>query len=242
MQVPAGLKTKRAIAALSVSAVLAGGGAAVAAGGGGPAREAERVEADIAQRLGVSEAELEAAYEGAMIASIDRAVEEGRIDRARARGAREAIRSAEMPAFGAPPPGHFAHPGGPHGNPPFAQAAAAYLGITETELERRLTGGDSLARIAEDEGKAVAGLREVLLDDARRDLHREVDAGRLGSDQAQEMLVDLRSHLDEVIQAELGAPGAPGGPLPLGPGGEGAPPLMAPGGPPPLGVSLGDRP
>lgn len=223
MHVPAGLKTKRAIAALSATAVLAGGGAAVAAGGDGPAGEAERVEADIAQRLGVSEAELEAAYEGAMIASIDRAAAAGRIDRAGAREARETIRSAEMPAFGPPPPGHFAHPGGPHGGPPFARAAAAYLGITESELERRLTGGASLAQIAEDEGRAVAGLREVLLDDARRDLRREVDAGRLDSDQAQEMLVELRSHLDEVIHAEMGAPGSPGGP-------------------PPLGVSPGDRP
>ena len=215
-------KTKRAIAALTVTAVLGGGGAALAASGDDRARDAEQFEADIAERLGVSEAELESAWEGAMIESVERARREGEISAADAREAEEAIRSGDVPAFGPPPLAHHAGPvgpGGPHPAPPFADIAARYLGLSEERLEERLADGETLAAIARDEGKSVDGLRDALLADARERLSREVDAGRLDADDAQEMLAQLRSHLGDLVRGRLPAhpaPGGPGGPPPFG--------------------------
>src|SRR3712207_4931464 len=119
--------TRRAVVALTVVAALGGGGAALAAAGD-PAREAEQFEADVAERLGVSEAELESAYEGAMIDSVERARRRGDISAADADQAEEAIRSGDVPPFAPPPLGHPGGPGGPHAFPPFADIASRYLG------------------------------------------------------------------------------------------------------------------
>ena len=226
--------TRRAIAALTVTAVLGGGGAALAASGNNGTSEAEQFESDVAERLGVSEAELENAYEGAMIESVERARRKGDISAADAQEAEEAIRSADFPLVGPPPLVHHGVPGGPHAFPPFADIAARYLGVSEERLAERLADGETLAGIAREEGKAVDGLRDALLADARERLSREVDAGRIDADDAQEMLARLRSDLGDLLRGRLPeppVPGAPGGPpmlegshgemvLPPPPGGE----------------------
>jgi hypothetical protein len=206
--------TKRALVLVTVAAALGGGGAALAAAGD-PAREAEQFEADVAERLGVSEAELESAYEGAMLDSVRRARREGVISAADAREATEAIQSGDVPPFAPPPLGA---PGGPHAFPPFADIASRYLGVSEERLEQRLQDGETLAGIARDEGKAVDGLRDALLADARERLRSEVDAGRLDADDAQEMLTELRSHLGDLLRGRLPEPpgsAAPGDPAPF---------------------------
>ena len=207
-------KSKRAIAALTVTAVLGGGGAALAASADDPARDAEQFETDLAERLGVSEAELEGAYEGAMIESVERARRQGEISAADARDAEEAIRSGDIPPFAPPPlagPGPHVGPGGPHAFPPFADVAARYLGVPEERLEERLADGETMAAIAREEGKSVDGLRDALLADARERLSGEVDAGRLDADDAQEMLAELRSHLGDLLRGRLPDHPGPGG-------------------------------
>ena len=230
MELKSALRTKKALAAVTVTAVLAGGGAALAAGGDGPGREAEQFESDLANRLGVSETALEDAYEAAMIESVDRAREDGRITSDQAADAKEAIRSGELPPIGPPLAGAPGGPGGPSGHLPVADIASRYLGVSEEQLEKRLSAGESLAEVAGAEGKAVDGLRDAILADARERLSADVNAGRLDADDAQQMLAEMRSHMGDLLRGRLPEP--PAG-APLGPS-----PAYAPG-PPPLGGQEG---
>jgi hypothetical protein len=97
-------------------------------------------------------------------------------------------------------------------------AAAEYLGVSEAELRRRLALGESLADVAEAEGKSVDGLKEALVADAEERLDEAVDDGMLTEEQAKTMLDRLRSRVDALVEGELprwrghrgGPPGFPG--------------------------------
>src|ERR687896_683689 len=74
---------------------------------------------------------------------------------------KDRIRSGQplVPGFGLRGPGGhgLVHP------QPFLDPAAEYLGVDEEELRERLAGGESLAEIAEAEGKSVEGLVDALV-------------------------------------------------------------------------------
>jgi hypothetical protein len=91
----------------------------------------------------------------------------------------------------------------------FANAVAAYLGITKAELAAARDGGTPLAELATQKGKTVAGLKDAIYADARAHLDADVAAGKLTSAQESSMLASLRSHLDDIVHAT--------GPPPLGP-------------------------
>jgi len=96
---------------------------------------------------------------------------------------------------------------GPRGA--FMNAAASYLGMTKTELRTARENGTSLAQLATQKGKSVAGLKQAIYDAAKADLDRAVAAGRITSAQEKTMLSDLQSHLDDMVNSA--------GPPPLGP-------------------------
>jgi hypothetical protein len=91
----------------------------------------------------------------------------------------------------------------------FVNAVASYLGLTKAELRTARENGTSLATLATQQGKSVAGLEQAIYDAAKADLDKAVSAGRITSAQEMRMLSGLQSHLDDIVNST--------GPPPLGP-------------------------
>ena len=103
-------------------------------------------------------------------------------------------------------------PGGGPGHGPLASsinAVATYLGVTKAELRTARENGTSLAQLATQKGKSVAGLKQAIYDAAKADLDKAVAAGRITSAQETTRLSDLQFHLDDIVNST--------GPPPLGP-------------------------
>jgi hypothetical protein len=98
---------------------------------------------------------------------------------------------------------------GPGARADFATAVASYLGITKAELKTARDSGTSLAELATQQGKTVAGLKAAIYADAKAHLDKDVAAGKLTAAQETSMLANLQSHLDDMVNAT--------GPPPLGP-------------------------
>jgi lambda repressor-like predicted transcriptional regulator len=94
------------------------------------------------------------------------------------------------------------------------RAAADYLGLSVDELTNELEGGASLAEIATEHGKSVDGLKQALIDAAKSDLDKSVAAGDMTAEQEQQMLSELRSHIEDFVDRTGGAPFPPPKPLP----------------------------
>ena len=195
--------------ALAAAGLVGGGGVAVAQSrGDDPAAEREAFLEDAADRLGVEPGELETALEEAGVARVDKAVESGRLTEERAAELKERIRSGEagLPglALRGPPPGLGGpeHRGFGHGLG-LLEPAADYLGLEEDELRDRLFEGDSLAEIAEGEGKDVDELVEALVTAARERLVEAVEDGRLDDAELEEMAERIRERVEDLVQGEL---------------------------------------
>jgi hypothetical protein len=113
----------------------------------------------------------------------------------------------------------FGHHGGP-GIRGFGHldAAAAYLGMTETELATELAGGKTLADVAKAKGKSVDGLVSALVADEKQELDAAVAAGRITRAQADEMLANAKQRFTDMASGTLpdrghGPFGAPPGAL-----------------------------
>jgi hypothetical protein len=192
------IKRRIAIGAAGLT-ILGGGGGAYAIADRGNDDERQAFLSDAAKRLHVSATDLRSALRGAMNDRIDADVKKGRLTQQQADAMKRHARQ------GGPPPG-VRHRGGP----PFMeglQAAGKYLGLSDSQLRTKLESGKSLAQVARDENKSVAGLKKAVKD-------------------------ALQGRLDERVNQMVertGPPGPPGsvrfrtGPRPGGP----------PGGPPP---------
>jgi len=190
---------RRTIAAGVAALAVVGGGTAVAASGlGTPQQESKAVIDDAAKQLGVSSAKLSDALKQAYENRIDAAVAAGRITKAQGEALKQQIESQDYPLLG---PGFGHHgPGGPGGHGfPHLDAAAAYLGLSATELQTQLQSGKTLADIAKAQGKTVDGLKTAITDAATKQLDAAVTAGRLSKEQEAKLLAGLTSHLDELV-------------------------------------------
>lgn len=191
--------TKRTLIICAIGlAVMVGAGAAIAATTRvfDPKEEQEAFQAAVAEKLGVTTAELEDAYKEAALERLEAAVAAGRITESEAAAIRERIESGDFlgphgfRGFGL----HVEHGPGHH-----LTAAADYLDLTEAQLRERLLDGESLAEIAEAQGKSVAGLKQALLADAKAKLDQAVQEGRITSAQRDEMLQRLESMVDDLV-------------------------------------------
>jgi hypothetical protein len=191
------LATRRTLAIGAVAlAVVVGCGAAIAATKAvvDPEAEREAFQAAVAEKLGVTEAELENAYKEATVERLDAAVAAGRITEEQAEAMRERIESGDV--FGPHIFGFGHHLRGPGHH---LEGAAAYLGLTESELHEQLRAGKSLAEIAEAEGKSLAGLKDAMLADAKEKLDQAVEDGKLTAAQRDAMLDRLESSIDDLV-------------------------------------------
>jgi len=184
----------KAVAALASGLAVAAGGAGVALAtsqSGTAATDGQAFLKDVAGRLGVSESNLSDALKAAEIDQVDAALQAGRITQAQADAMKKAIESGAMPlGVGV---------GKPLGPPPFLDAAAAYLGITTSQLQSDLENGQTLAEVAKAEGKSVDGLEAAIVADARSHLDKDVSSGAITSGQEQDLLSHLSEHLDDIV-------------------------------------------
>ena len=84
---------------------------------------------------------------------------------------------------------------------PAGDAAASYLGLTPAELRQRLESGKTLAQIAADRGKSVEGLKATIVAGAKTEFDAAVAAGKITAVQEQEMLNELKSHIDGLVNS-----------------------------------------
>lgn len=197
---------RRKVIAGATAAVLVGGaGAGVAAtklGRSSPREESKAIVEDAAKNLGVSPSRLTEAIKKAFSDRIDAAVAAGRLTKAQGDELKQRLESGDFPLFG-PPAFGFGFPG-PHLFFHGLDAAASYLGLTESQLDSRLEQGKSLADIARAQGKSVAGLKAALLADVKAKLDAAVKDGRLTKAKEQQALQDLQKRIDDLVNGKPG--------------------------------------
>jgi hypothetical protein len=218
------------VAAAATLAVAGGAAAAVAATGGG-SRGSDFLDS-VAKHLGVSPQKLQDATKAAAVDQVNADLAAGRITKAQADELKKRIAAGDGVLGGVGGPGfeRGLHVGG--GGPGFPlgpgiagkpfianelAAAAKYLGLSESDLRTKLEDGQSLADVAKAQSKDLAGVEQTILDTAKADLDKAVAAKDLTQSQADEILSNLKSHIDDVANGTLrfrgpGGPGGPGGP------------------------------
>jgi hypothetical protein len=207
-------KSKRRIVVAGVSLTLVGGGvggAIAATTDTTPQAEKAAFLADAAGRLGVQSSKLEDALKQAALDRVDAAVKDGRLTQSEADAIKARISSGDFgPGFGFFVPGF-----GDHVKIAFGiDAAASYLGLTEAQLRTDLESGKTLAQVAAAQGKSVDGLKQALLADAKSHLDQAVRDGKITAAQEQQMLNDLSSRLDDIVNGTLPPKPPWGGPPP----------------------------
>ncbi len=206
------LTWKRALAVASaVAAVVVGSGVAVAASRDGSRETAPSRSSfldDVARHLSVSPERLDAAIKSAALDQVEAARRSGKLSEEQADELEARIRSGRIPPFGSRGPGFGRLGPGPVGpgidrrDNPLA-IAAAYLGLSVEQVREKLVGGQSLREIAKQQGKSVEGLKDALLDGAKRRLDRAVRDGRLTEEQAARIRERIASRLDDVVNASF---------------------------------------
>ena len=192
----------KTVAAVVAIAALGGGGAAVAANGLSGSPEHQAIIKDAAAQLNVDPAKLDAALTQAQIDQIDAAVKSGALTQAQADEIKTRIKNGDSGALGGLGfgGGHHGHDGfGFGGHDSLEAAAVAYLGVTEADVHAARDKGQSLAQIAKDKGKDVAGLKDAITAALTKDLDAAVTAGKLTKAQETQMLSGASAMIDNEI-------------------------------------------
>ncbi len=207
-------RTKLAAAGGGLAALVLTAGALAQTDTFSPREESDALVGDVAALLGVEQSELTEALRQAYTNRIDQAVEDGRLTEEQADALKERLEDGDVPLLMGPWGGHGPGPGlhgHAHGFAAGLDAAAAYLGLSEEELRSALADGDTLAGVAEEQGKPVDGLVDAMVAAARADLDQAVEDGRLTEEQRDSMLSTLedriRDHVNEGFRAVPGGPG-----------------------------------
>jgi len=102
----------------------------------------------------------------------------------------------------------FKGPGGPglahRGMGADLAAAAKYLGLSESALRDQLSSGKSLADVAKAQSKDLAGLKDAILAAQKADLDKAVADKRITQTQADRIYNELKSHVDDLVNAKPG--------------------------------------
>jgi len=201
------LKSKRTLAGAAALTVALGAGGAIAASKDSTTSKNGFL-ARVAGHLGISTQKLEDATKAAATDQVDADLKAGRITKAQADELKARIKAGEIPLLGGPHrfgERHRGFGGFHHGGK--LSAAADYLGLTETQLQQKLSGGKSLADVAKAENKSVDGLKQAMVDEAKKNLDQAVKDGMLTEAQAKEMLSELNARVDDIVNGTFRGPG-----------------------------------
>lgn len=164
---------------------------------------------DVARRLGVPRSRVDAALKGMALAEVKWAEDNGFITKDEADRIRERInrRDAKGPGrFGLHGPlglkglgGHVDFVKGRLGRGPgLLRAAANYLGLTQGDL-RNVLRSKTLAQVARDQGKSVAGLQAALRTARKTELDEAVSNGKITGAQEVALLDRFDSQIGDLI-------------------------------------------
>ncbi|HKF14354.1 MAG TPA: hypothetical protein VKB13_03910 [Gaiellaceae bacterium] len=193
--------------ALLLSVVAAGG--AIAATKLNPKQENQAVIDDAANQLGVEPNELSNALKQALKNHVDAAVKDGRVTQEQGAEMKRRIDAGRVPLFGLGPGFDRRHDHDFFFHAKL-EAAATYLGLSETQLREALSNGKTLAQVAGDRGKSVDGLVDAMLAHAKRKLDDAVKAGRLTNAEGNDMLAGLKKRITNLVNGRFPMPPGPG--------------------------------
>jgi predicted DNA-binding protein (UPF0251 family) len=200
-----GRKLKVLVASVGALAVAGGGAAIAATKAWSPHEESQAVIDDAAKQLGATPSALSNALKKALENRVDNAVANGLLTKEQGDELKKAIESNDVPFpfrfFG--PKLHglgFGH----DFDGPFAKldAAASYLGLSQSELASQLSQGKTLAQIAKDRGKSVDGLVDALVKAAEKQIDAAVSSGKLTKSQGDDLKSELRERLTRVVNGD----------------------------------------
>ena len=176
---------RHAAGAITASALLlVGGGAALAAAGDGDrGTRCDQRLAKIAEKRGVSVEQLQADLKARLLARIDAAEKAGRISSERAATLRTRVSEGTLCAGRHHVRARIAVRG-------MLRAAADFLGLDREELRAQLPG-NSLAGLAEKQGKSVSALEAAMIAPAKERLAKAVTNGTITQARADVALARL---------------------------------------------------
>jgi hypothetical protein len=196
----------KVLGASVVALAITGGGAAIAATKAwSPHEESQAVIDDAAKQLGVTPSALSNALKKALENRVDDAVASGLLTKEQGDELKKAIESNDVPfPFKFFDPERHGFGFGHDFGGPFAKldAAASYLGVSQSELASRLAQGKTLAEIAKDRGKSVDGLVDALVKAAEKQIDAAVSSGKLTKSQGDDLKSGLRARLTRVVNGE----------------------------------------
>src|SRR5258708_5318223 len=88
------------------------------------------------------------------------------------------------------------------------KAVAGYLGLSQDQLRGKLESGKSLADVAKEQRKPVAGLKDTILKAVTTRIN---SANFLSAAQKTALIGDVKSHLGNIVNATCTSGGAPSG-------------------------------
>ena len=163
----------------------------------------------LAANLGISEDELKQAIRTTGSQLLDQAVADGKVTEEEAAKIRDRIESGDFPIFpfGGHGPGH-GH--GPHHGPgpgfglglmngDLIKQTADFLGVDRETVIDGLQNDQSLAQIAEANGKSADGLSSYLYDQLKTTLDEAVANNRITQEREDSILSNAQARIDEAI-------------------------------------------
>jgi hypothetical protein len=182
-------------------AVVAFAGGAYAATQDSPGAERQAFINDVAKHLGVSPQALTDAFKSASLDRLQTAVKDGELTQAQADQLKQEIQQGK--GIGPTGPGFGMHRGFGFAGGVAPDAAAKYLGLTDTQLSDQLGSGKTLAQIATSRGKSVSGLKSAMLAAQKSKLDQAVANKDLTSAEEQQIISRASTRLDNLINGKL---------------------------------------
>ncbi len=158
--------------------------------------------ARLAEKLGISQDKLQTAIGDTQLDMVDEAVANSNLTEDQANRIRDRIESGDgLFAFGGFGKGfamglRIGHLGASLDN------VAEFLGMDTSDLRDALAGGQSLAQIAEAQGKSVDDLKAYLLSQVEDRVAQAVDNGSITQEQADNILANAPDRIDDLINQE----------------------------------------
>jgi polyhydroxyalkanoate synthesis regulator phasin len=178
-------------------------GTVLAQGGSGqenpePGALCDRFVEGVASQLGVTAADVEAAFRGAKLDMVDEAVASGKITADQAEKLRERIGEA-----GAcwRPPVRLAQARQALAKGLVVHAAAETVDMTPRELIAELRDCKSMVDVAAEQGMSSDDLKTGILTDVEKHLDQAVARGRITEERADQALQKLTDNIDEIVSA-----------------------------------------
>jgi len=93
--------------------------------------------------------------------------------------------------------GYGHHHGKWHGHNAVGKAIAGYLGLSQDQLRSKVESGKSLADVAGEQGKSVAGLEAAIV----KAVTSQVNSSNLSADQKSMIISAVKSHVGQIVNA-----------------------------------------